>query len=462
MILKRQWFISSKLHDIKFEYKLLEELGRGAYGKVFKSQHIETGLFRAIKMIQKINVVDYDTFITEIEILKNLDHPNIINIIETFESERICYLVLEYYSGGDMFERIIKEKTLSETKAALIMRSLFSAVMYCHDQKICHRDLKPENCLYISTAADSDIKIIDFGLSVVTNEEEALHDIKGTPYYIAPEILSGNYNMKADCWSLGVILYMLLSGTPPFKGKNNQEILMSVYNGAVSFRSKAFKVVSDSAKDLISRLLVKDPSLRLSSKQAYNHEWLTSQVPILNAPLPFTIIESLSKFVRAGKLKKAALMYIASKLNEEEISTLRNNFIKIDVNGDGVINKEELSKAINEFKEFSHEDINKIVTALDFNYNGSIDYTEFITACLQTHNYTNVGLLKSAFRYFDADNSGFITVQELKNVLHGDEFSLVDSFQAEEIIKEADLNMDGKIDYKEFITLLSLKSLASV
>ena len=270
-ILKRQWFISSKLYNIKSEYKFLEEIGRGAYGKVFKSEHIESGIIRAIKVIEKGSISDYNTFITEIGILKNLDHPNIIRIIETFESESLCYLILEYSNGGDLFERIVIEKRLSEQKAAQIMRSLFSAVMYCHQNNICHRDLKPENCLYLSQSPESDIKIIDFGLSVVSNEEEALHDIQGSPFYIAPEILAGNYNKLADCWSLGVILYMLLSGTPPFKGKNNQEILMNVYNASVNFRLKAFKNVSESAKDLISRLLVKDPTYRMTAEQAYNH-----------------------------------------------------------------------------------------------------------------------------------------------------------------------------------------------
>ena len=147
IVLKRQWFISSRVHNIQSEYLFVEEIAKGTFGKVFKGVHKETGIERAIKVIIKPNIAEYETFIRELGILKSLDHPNIVNIIETFETENLCFLVLELCSGGDLLDRIVNEKSFSEQKAALIMRTLFSAINYCHINNICHLDLKPENCV---------------------------------------------------------------------------------------------------------------------------------------------------------------------------------------------------------------------------------------------------------------------------------------------------------------------------
>ena len=461
ILLKRKWFIGSKLYNINNDYILGEEIGRGAHGKVYKSTQRETLQTRAIKVIQKSSVAEYETFVAEISILKDPDHPNIVKIIETFECDRLCYLVLEYYNGGDLFDRIIKERRFSEQKAALIMKSLLSAVRYFHSLHVCHRDLKPENCLYMSNSPDSDIKVIDFGLSAVQNEAEALHDAQGSPYYLAPEVLMGNYGQLADCWSLGVVLYMLLSGTPPFNGSTNEEILVSVYNASVNFRKKVFRSVSPAAKDLISRLLIKDPDFRLTAEQAYNHEWIQGCASPKTQALPLELVENIEKFVKSRKLKKIALMFIASRLSESEISALRELFKKIDKNGDGFISKDELKASVVHLHSDCDSELDYLASSLDFNQNGKIDYTEFITACLQTHNYTNHGLLRSAFRHFDKDQSGFITFDELREAVSGNDIGINSNAKIHEMIQEADKNQDGKVDYTEFIELMSIKSFIS-
>mmetsp|Transcript_23609 Transcript_23609/g.23355 ORF Transcript_23609/g.23355 Transcript_23609/m.23355 type:complete len:282 (+) Transcript_23609:19-864(+) len=269
--LKKQWFVGSKSSNIENSYRFEAELGSGAYGKVMKAVNLNSNQTVAIKMIQKIRVKDYKTFNKELAILSIMDHPNIVKVLETYETERICYLVMELCEGGELFDRIIQEKKLSEANAAFVMRKLFSALSYCHDQGICHRDLKPENLMFVTKSPDSDIKLIDFGLAKDITEHSVMHSLNGTPYYIAPEVLSGSYSHEIDCWSLGVIMYVMLSGTPPFNGKNNEEILMKVYNGSYSFRPRAFQMVSEMAKDLISRLLVKDPELRYTARDAFNH-----------------------------------------------------------------------------------------------------------------------------------------------------------------------------------------------
>lgn len=461
VVIEREWFISSKTTDINADYVISKEIGTGAYGKVFLAEDRRSLSLRAVKVIQKIRVQDYQTFVNEIEILKKLDHPNIVNIIETYENERLCFVVLEHCRGGELFDRLVKLNVFSEAQAASIMKQLLSAVMYCHNHGICHRDLKPENCLYVTEDENSELKIIDFGLSAHIKEEDLLHDLTGTPYYLAPEMMSGNYTKIVDCWSLGVILYMLLSGTPPFNGKDNNEILMSVYNGSFTFRPPGFKNVSDFAKDLICRLLTKDPTHRITAQQAYMHPWIQGCIPTPYPDLPPTLLVSLKNFIQSSTIKKASLMYIASKLTEYDIRNIRKHFKDIDTNGDGVISKCELINVVKSLSpDVTDENLQILVSNLDINDNGNIDYTEFLTGCLLRKSFSNSGYLESAFKHFDKDESGFITATEVREVLNGED--IVHKLSTNDIdlmIAEIDKNRDGCIDYREFIDMMAQRSL---
>ena len=456
LLIKRQWFITSKTSAITDEYTLSIELGSGAYGKVFLAEHKPSHLPRAVKVIHKDNVQDYKTFINELSILRTIDHPNVVTIIETFETPTICYIVLEYCAGGELFSKIIKLKTFTEEKAAKIMKSLLSAVLYCHNHNICHRDLKPENCLFITADDDSDLKIIDFGLSAPLTEEQILHDLLGTPYYLAPEILSGNYTKLVDCWSLGVILYMLLSGNFPFKGKTNNEILMNVYSGEFSFRPRAFKTVSTAAKDLIVRLLTKDPNFRITAQQAYMHPWVQGLSPQQNVLIPVNIFSSMSMFSRSNSLKQVSLSYIATKLGEGNVQKLRTLFQSIDSNGDGVISQREFTSAMQSWVGIGPGSLEAICTHLDTNHNGDIDYNEFLAACLMRDSFSKDEWLRSTFDYFDRDKDGFINSDDLSEYFFGGVTQVViQQTHIEAIIKQADTNHDGKIDFKEFYALIT-------
>lgn len=454
-ILKRQWFISSKFTDINSEYSLGLEIGSGTYGKVFICQNIQSQIVRAVKLINKDRVKDYETFTNEFNILKDLDHPNIVNIIETFETEKVCYVVLEHCSGGELFEKLCKIRRFTEKSAAKVMKSLISAVMYCHNHGICHRDLKPENCLFLNQAEDSDIKIIDFGLSSHITEADVLHDVIGTPYYIAPEMLSGNYSKVVDCWSLGVILYMLLAGTPPFNGKTNEEILMNVYSGSFTFRPKAFKTVSNGAKDLIARLLTKDPLYRITAQQAYLHPWIQELEPRIESVIPDSVLLSLKQFSKSSQLKKASLLYIASKIANDEIGKIRNIFQAADKNGDGEISKNEFMDIVRVNSKVNTLDLEVICTYLDTNKNGVIDYTEFIAGCLIRDSFTKEEWYKLTFDYFDHLHTGYITPESLKESLSGGDLAVnIPKSEIESIINQADLNHDRKIDFDEFCHLM--------
>jgi calcium-dependent protein kinase len=197
-----------------------------------------------------------------------LDHPNISKYYETYDSPKNIYLVMEYCGGVDLFDKIVKNKdSFSEQKAAQIMKCLFLAINHCHSLNIAHRDLKPENIMYdeevemntdLSEVRYEQIKIIDFGLSKQRSTNKKLSTIVGTPFYVAPEVLSGDYDFECDNWSLGVIMHVLVSGYLPFYGQNEREVFEKIKKADLKFDQEEFKVISSSAKDLIKKLLTVD------------------------------------------------------------------------------------------------------------------------------------------------------------------------------------------------------------
>lgn len=453
--LERKWFVTSSDDDINRHYELSEEIGSGGFARVLLGTHRLTGERRAIKLLQKKKVKDYETFKSEIEIMSRLDHPNIVRIIETFETEALCCLVMEYCEGGELFQVVCAKKTLNEAEAASYVRQMLSALAYCHESRICHKDLKAENCLLSYKSGGPDLKLADFGLAQSFTEEELMHDISGTPYYIAPETLNGSYNQLVDIWSLGVLLYIMLSGCPPFNGRNNEEILCKVYAANYNFRPTPFNQVTDNAKDLIARMLMKDPELRITAKQALLHPWLRNSYSITK-PLQEEVFQGIKCFVNEQALKKATLMYIASRLAEREIQELKQIFVSLDDDRNGLISYSEFEVGLRRLTSSSEDaKLQNVYQLLDSNLNGKIDYTEFLAACLYSQKYLNISLIKSAFSFFDQDNSGFITKEELATALRGNSMSgPALELVCEEIMALVDTNGDGRIDYMEFLMMM--------
>lgn len=458
--IRRQWFVESRTEKIKSDYDFLAEIGRGIFGRVFQAKHKETGDMRAIKVFVKALAPQVESFATEISILRPLDHPNIVNIIETYEDEQFLYLVLEYCSGNNIVQRITRDGIFSEQRASWIMRQIFSALIYCHNYNIMHLDIKPDNCIYVNDSPDSDIKLIDFGLSsFIPSETEIANCIRGTPYYMAPEVLSNQACCKSDCWSAGVMLYYLLSGKHPFTGSNSNQVLFNVRDGAISFQDPVFKSISNEAKYLIAKLVHKDVNTRFTAEQAYNHPWIKCSDQRPYAPLPQEVIDNMTRFTNAKEMRQAALMYIACKLNEDELNGLKTMFRQVDGDGDGFINSEELQRAIMTRTSIPNRRLEFIVNGIDMNKNGIIDYREFIASCLGRQTYRNINKAKNAFRHFDIDRNGFITSDELRRALfQNEEFGFERVANVENMIIDADINGDGRIDYLEFLALLSINS----
>jgi calcium-dependent protein kinase len=441
-------------------YDVIRQLGKGGYGKVYEVKNKKSGDIRACKHLSKATIKNLEKFEREIEILIRSDHPNIIKLYEVFESQRSLYLVMEECKGGEIFDRIIqhiqKKEMYSEKDAATIFQQVMSAIEYCHNNGICHRDLKPENILYLNEGAEKDnpIKVIDFGLSQVISSDKKLSTKVGTAYYVSPEILLGEYTEKCDIWSAGVILYIFLSGDPPFNGSNDHAIYTKISKMKFTFPEKKWKNISNEAKDLISHMITPEKE-RYTARQVLSHPWFSnaSTVPLseLNFDSSFFV-----DYEKSSELKKMTLLFIASRLDENEINDLKKSFEAIDNSKDGQITFEELKSGLIQLKsnKMNENEIKELFDLIDVDQNGKIDYTEFLAATLQKKNYLRNERLLEAFCMFDKDNSGQITKDELLQALKAEKSQ---EKEVEKYIQAVDKNGDGKIDYKEFLDLMGFQ-----
>ncbi|XAR70347.1 Non-specific serine/threonine protein kinase [Bertholletia excelsa] len=264
--------------NFKDRYILGEQLGWGQFGIIRACSDKLTGKVFACKSIAKDRLVTQDDVRSvklEIEIMTKLSgHPNVVDLKAVYEDEDYVHIVMELCTGGELFHLIERHGRFSEYKAQVLFRHLMQVVMYCHEKGIVHRDLKPENILLVTKSFSSPIKLADFGLATYIKPGQNLHGTVGSPFYIAPEVLAGGYDQAADVWSAGVILYILLSGMPPFWGKTKSKIFDAVRVADLHFPPDPWDNISSSAKDLIMGMLCVHPSKRLTAKQVLAHSWM--------------------------------------------------------------------------------------------------------------------------------------------------------------------------------------------
>ncbi|KAL5751096.1 hypothetical protein ACOSP7_025699 [Xanthoceras sorbifolium] len=269
---------ATQISNLGDQYVLGKQLGWGQFGVIRECSDKLTGEVLACKSIAKDRLVTVDDVCgikLEIEIMTRLSgHPNVVDLKAVYEEEDFVHLVMELCAGGELFHRLEKYGRFTENEARVIFTYLMQVVKYCHDNGVVHRDLKPENILLATTSSSSPIKLADFGLATYIKPGQNLHGTVGSPFYIAPEVLSGGYNQAADVWSAGVILYILLSGMPPFWGKTKSKIFEAVRAADLRFPSDPWDHISASARDLIKEMLFIDPSKRLSASEVLAHSWI--------------------------------------------------------------------------------------------------------------------------------------------------------------------------------------------
>lgn len=448
-------FVVQRTGSVRQDYVLGQKLGEGSFGYVRLATNKASGQQRAIKTVKKSTITkdlrEREKFVAEIDIMRRLDHPNIVKLYEFYEDENNYHLVTEYLQGGELFDFIIQSKMLSEPLAATFMLQLLGAIAYCHSNNIVHRDLKPENLLLDSRLDNPNIKVIDFGTSGLLERNRQMKQRYGTSYYIAPEVLSGNYNEKCDVWSCGVILYILLCGKPPFYGRNDEAILRRVKLGDYSLEGAEWTTVTEGAKALIRRLLNKNSATRISAAEAVQDIWLRNNAyrsPI-EAEIRANTLSQLKSFRAEQKLQNAVMTFIASQLvKKEETNKLAEAFRGLDKNGDGRLSREELINGYVLMGAGAEAEVERIMRDVDTDKSGFIDYTEFIMATMQQETLVNKSNLETAFSAFDRDKSGKISIDELKEML-GSGVETTDKLW-EELIRDVDLDGDGQIDLHEF------------
>ena len=447
-------------------YDELNMLGEGAYGKVVKVRHKISKVLRAMKIIHKdkmsLGSEEEEALINEINVVKSLDHPNIMKVYEFFNKDNSLYIISELLSGGELLDKINENNKLSEDVSAFLMKQIFSAVDFCHQKGIIHRDLKPENILIESEEEANKefftVKIIDFGTSGKLKNGEMFNLNVGTPLYISPEVLNNKYNEKCDIWSCGVIMYMMLSGQPPFKGDNDEEIYQSIKEGKYNFDDEQWDEISSDAKDLIKNLLIKDINKRYSAKQALSHPWITKhrRNKILDKNKLSEVVTNLRNYSAKLKLQQLTLAYIVHNLtSKEDCEFLREVFIIFDENGSGNLTKDQLIKGLNSVlsPEESKKEVNRLMSIIDVDGNGFIEYEEFLRAGLNKEKIITKENLETSFKLYDINKRGKINAQELGIVLgQGDESHGESVWQ--ELIDEADIDKDGEINFNDFKTIM--------
>jgi calcium-dependent protein kinase len=437
------------------DYDLHEVLGQGAYAQVRRAIDKRTGETRAIKILYKRSLCPSEegTPPLELRILKSLDHPNILRLFQVYEDRTRFYIVTEYCSGGELFSTLAKRKRFHECEAALVMHQVMSAVAYCHERRVIHRDLKPENILLEEDEGRMRIRVADFGSSTFFTTNNKLNGRFGTPYYIAPEVLSGSYDQKCDVWSCGIILYILLTGRAPYPAASTSEVLRQVVAGDVDLEAEE---ISPGARDLLKRMLSVSLKDRLTAAEALADPWLNSHTsPSPDAPILINTLKRLRAFSNTIRLKDAIHTFIATQMmSQEDMNRLAETFQAIDVNGDGKLSREELVYMYRETvgEVAAEEEVKKIMENADTDGNGYIDFTEFMKANLDRTKHLCLDNLKTAFQTFDQDGNGTISLDELKSTLQSD---LESDFELRELIREVDLDGDGEISWKEFATALS-------
>ncbi|KAK4798484.1 hypothetical protein SAY86_030810 [Trapa natans] len=452
--------LDNPLEDIRRHFSLGKELGRGQFGITYLCNEIPTGHPFACKSILKRKLTtqsDRDDVRREIQIMQHLSgQPNVVEFKGAFEDRHSIHLVMELCAGGELFDRIIARGHYSERAAAGLCRSIVNVVHACHFMGVVHRDLKPENFLFAGKEEGAMLKATDFGLSVFMEEGKVYRDIVGSAYYVAPEVLRRNYGKEIDIWSAGVILYILLSGVPPFWAKNEKGIFDEILKGDIDFESHPWPSVSDSAKDLVRKMLTQDPRKRITSAQVLDHPWLKEGGDASDTPIDNAVLSRMKQFRAMNKLKKLALKVIAESLTEEDIKGLKAMFMNMDTDKSGTITYDELKSGLARLgSRLSETEVRQLMEAADVDGNGAIDYIEFISATMHRHKLERDEHLYKAFQYFDKDGSGYITKDELEIAMkdHG----MADEANIKEIISEVDKDNDGKIDYDEFCSMMRSK-----
>lgn len=517
-------FVVRRKNNFYDDYEKIKFLGNGAFGSVFKVKKKNSGtrdIIRALKEISKEalndNLESEEELKNEIEVLKQLDHPNIMKIFEFYEDENYLYIINEFCGGGDVAGLNDKFGDFPEFLLKYIMYQVFYAISFLHSNKVVHGDIKRENIAYIYADENKDkeeldiffksffsdkeiqyelaeasglenlsdkaleiakeltnftIKILDFGsakMKKLINIKEKLTGVTGTAYYCSPEVIEEKYDFECDEWSCGVMMYILLTGCPPFQGNTEEEIFSNILNNEADFDNPKLKNVTENCKDLIKKLLIKDANKRIVASEALKHKFFNEGINIGNllkgkfkeneTILRGMIRRNMTERKENSKFKEVVIAYIALNFSTKSVEKdARQIFMEISGGDKHFLIKKDtfVNKMEHICKNLSKNEIEDLFDNIDDNKTGNIEYEELIRALSDNEKILNDKNLKEAFQFFDKDNSGKISWNEIAEVVYPE--GKIPHNTIQEFLKEIgqkDENM--QIDYYQFKKILKSK-----
>jgi len=509
------------------EYEFFDKAGQGSFGKVLVVRHKATKQVRACKAVTIRGQSQAELIHTEIQILRSLDHPNILKLFETYYDGTNMYLISELCEGGSLQDRInfhypkntnsstisvgapaSNRKSMGEGLVALIMQQILGALAVCHSRSIIHRDIKPENILFVTRAKESPLKLIDFGLATtLDNAKAAARELKirrkgflgaltkaipvcvppcikpysvrkimpraGTLNYFSPEMIRGDYTELTDVFSAGIILYQLLTGVHPFyvPGVDDENsVKFKISKREADFPHDLWSHISADAKDLTRKLLLRDPSYRISAINALKHRWFKDPLkPTLHGnngggAVTQSIFEGLREFNQSTRLKQILLKLLARELTEIQTQDLRKKFLSLDKSGDGKISRDDL---INGMKGIgmSPNDIELLLPPIsaDTTVSTVISYNEFLAALSERKVKYGKTQLKEAFKKLDIDNSGTVSIENVKSIIRSNlqqnSSAVIEESQIQEVLFEAGILENDLVDgltFADFSDIVSV------
>lgn len=448
---------SKKLTD---EYQLGNRIGRGGFAEVRRCTHRHTGLMRAVKIYYKNQFpeeyVKSGGLELEIKMFRLIDHPNIVKVYEFFEDEKCFYITMEFCVGGELFE-YLGNKILTEKLVCQIFRQLLSVVTYLHHLGIVHRDLKPENILIEDRNSEFFIKIADFGNAVFLEPNQKISGESGTSYYMAPEVIDSEYSEKCDEWSCGVILYMLLTGNPPFKGNNDEEILAKVKKLKFKMNQEDFSSVSDEVKDLIKKILVLENE-RITSLDALNHPWF-KLFPVNSEIIPDKLLKvsnNLKVYKLETMLKEVVRIIVVNQiLSLKDLKEVREVFEVVDYNHDGRLDEDDLTMFLMKHLDENEAQMQakEVMRMVDVEKKGYLEYSDFLKASLNEGIIMSRNNLIMTFNMLDSDGKGNLTAEKLMESI-GSEKNKLETWKA--VIKEV-IKKDQELRLPQFLEILAPK-----
>ncbi|CAN7000488.1 unnamed protein product [Brassica rapa subsp. trilocularis] len=448
--------------EFQSRMELGEEIGRGHFGYTcsakfkkgeLKDHEVAVKVIPKSKMTTAISIEDVRR---EVKILRALSgHNNLVQFYDAFEDNANVYIVMELCGGGELLDRILaRGGKYSEDDAKAVLTQILNVVAFCHLQGVVHRDLKPENFLYTSKEDNSQLKVIDFGLSDFVRPDERLNDIVGSAYYVAPEVLHRSYTTEADVWSIGVIAYILLCGSRPFWARTESGIFRTVLKTDPSFSEPPWPSLSFEAKDFVKRLLYKDPRKRMTASQALMHPWIAG-CKKMNIPFDILIFRQMKAYLKSSSLRKAALMALSKTLITDELLYLKAQFALLAPNKNGLITLDNIrsalaSNATEAMKESRIPDFLALLNGLEYK---GMDFEEFCAASISVHQHESLDCweqsVRHAYELFEMNGNRVIVIEELAS-----ELGVGSSIPVHTILHDWIRHTDGKLSFLGFVKLL--------